>query len=358
MANKKLKICFVLDHPLHHYRVFFFKKLLEAGIDLTIFHPGVAGEYSFKDFSVPMKRKWGFICVPYIPFDRFDVVVHMQNLRMMSLWKALISSDTVFTWGIGTSSAKGLGSESKLIRMLRNAVILFTKRTFFYSNFPVSLVPNSLRHKVRVAINTVHVDSNLYCPNNATFKNNILCIGTLNERKGLKYVFESFAELAEKNPDIRYEFGVDVVGDGPEYERLVDLAKKLGIDQCVTFFGRITDEVEKAGIYSRALVSCSPCQAGLSVLESFGHGVPFLTLRSAISGGEHFNIKSGETGWLVDDIDGLTRHLEYILSHKDELLRMGDASYRWYQEFGTVDKMVAPFLEEFENVKSKKKTKI
>ena len=48
--------------------------------------------------------------------------------------------------------------------------------------------------------------------------------------------------------------------------------------------------------YNRAIMSISLNQAGLSVLNSFAHGVPFVTMNNAASGGEKFNIVNNYNG--------------------------------------------------------------
>ena len=51
--------------------------------------------------------------------------------------------------------------------------------------------------------------------------------------------------------------------------------------------------------YKFAYCSISYGQAGLSVLQAFAFGVPFLTTENAISGGEKHNIENGKNGFLV-----------------------------------------------------------
>ena len=53
--------------------------------------------------------------------------------------------------------------------------------------------------------------------------------------------------------------------------------------------------------YKESIFSISYGQAGLSVLQALGFGVPFITKKNAISGGEKYNIKNGYNGFLIED---------------------------------------------------------
>lgn len=67
--------------------------------------------------------------------------------------------------------------------------------------------------------------------------NRLLCVGRLVKSKGFLDLLPAFALVAQKNPAAR----LVIIGDGPDREEFVELAKKLGIQSNVDFKGAMTD---------------------------------------------------------------------------------------------------------------------
>lgn len=89
---------------------------------------------------------------------------------------------------------------------------------------------------------------------------NILFIGRLERRKGVRYLLRAYALLAADNPDIR----LIIAGDGPERERLELLAEDLKLSN-VDFLGFVSEE-HKLNLLAETDLFCSPAVFG----ESFG----------------------------------------------------------------------------------------
>lgn len=89
---------------------------------------------------------------------------------------------------------------------------------------------------------------------------NLLFIGRLERRKGVKYLLNAFQLLAQDNPDLR----LIIAGDGPEREKLELMAEDLKIPN-VSFLGYVSEEL-KLELLAEADLLCSPAIFG----ESFG----------------------------------------------------------------------------------------
>lgn len=72
--------------------------------------------------------------------------------------------------------------------------------------------------------------------NNETyqFKYRMCCTGTINHRKGQRYIIEALHRLPQ---NIVSHIHVDFLGDGAERQTLEDLTKEYGLTQNVTFYG-------------------------------------------------------------------------------------------------------------------------
>lgn len=89
----------------------------------------------------------------------------------------------------------------------------------------------------------------------------ILYIGRLERRKGVKYLIKAFAELVDHDKKV----SLLIAGDGIEREKLERLVAYLGIEKNVKFLGYIT-EARKHKLLQSADLFCSPALYG----ESFG----------------------------------------------------------------------------------------
>ena len=103
---------------------------------------------------------------------------------------------------------------------------------------------------------------------------NILWAGRLIYRKGLAFLLEA---LSRVDTDRKYQ--LLLVGDGPELEALKKLAIELGIDDKVTFYGKIPyTEMKKVYSVSDFFVFPSLRETtGTVLFEAMSNGLPVLT---------------------------------------------------------------------------------
>lgn len=90
--------------------------------------------------------------------------------------------------------------------------------------------------------------------------NTIVYVGRLEKRKGVRYLIEAFAHLAQHNPDTRLE----IIGDGVDRAKLEEYVRAKKIPG-VTFHGFVSED-DKIAAIQNATVFCSPALYG----ESFG----------------------------------------------------------------------------------------
>lgn len=178
-------------------------------------------------------------------------------------------------------------------------------------------------------------------------KNSILFVGSLNERKENDVLIKAFNSI--KN-EIRKDINLVFVGDGKEEDYLKALVQELQLNERVIFIGRINDADRLIDFYKEAIVSVSFGQAGLSVLQSFGFGVPFVTKRNAISGGEKTNIKHGENGFFSEDnITSLESILIRLINDIEYSRKLGKFAYEYYTNFCTIENMAKGMVSAIEN---------
>ncbi|MEI6751090.1 MAG: glycosyltransferase family 4 protein [Candidatus Saccharibacteria bacterium] len=119
------------------------------------------------------------------------------------------------------------------------------------------------------------IDLNLYKSSvKSSSGPNILYIGRLEKRKGIKYLLQAYSLVLNQNPETK----LLIAGDGPDREKLESLAKKLELDK-VKFLGYVADD-KKMELLANATVFCSPAlfgeSFGIVLLEAMACGIPIV----------------------------------------------------------------------------------
>lgn len=126
--------------------------------------------------------------------------------------------------------------------------------------------------KITAAVNNEYIlDEELVDVRKEIDKVQLLFVGRLHWKKGLETVFRLINKL--QNSSIEYQ--LDVVGDGPEIEKIKFLITLLNIEQCVKLHGRIS-QPEIISFMDKADILLAPSlQEGCSnvVLEAQARGL-------------------------------------------------------------------------------------
>jgi glycosyltransferase involved in cell wall biosynthesis len=345
---RKNKVAFILDHKLMNYRLPFFEHLASRGYDVTVFHIGdkLTSDLYFKEVICKSKKIFFFEYRKLPNMNIFDIVVCMQNLRILNLWTKTFTPFKKYKlihWGIGVSSSNGLILKYTLASSLRNFVSFFASAQILYSAFPLSLFIKKVQDKTFIANNTVFNSKPIDC--SAIEKKYILFIGSLTKRKGLQILINTFNKLNELNNK-----KLIIIGNGPEKKALMKFSENFERPQSIIFTGNIKDSKMKEYYFKSAIVCVSPLQAGLSILESFSYGVPFIAFEKAISGGEHLNIKNGYNGFLVNSEEELKSKLSLLINDVKLSSLLGNNSYEYYIEKRQMKHMIDSFVKAFNYV--------
>lgn len=338
----------ILYGPLLHYRIALFNALCDR-YEVTVYTTSFDGSQKGLRFNVE-------IVIPYrigvfmfqpglcreIRKQRFDACIVFFDVTYISLLRALFFpvAPRMFVWGIWLTTMESANR-------LRLAAIDRSEAAIFYchSHLEEAVKHGANRDKLYVAPNTVAVPK-IKLPSVVAGRNSILFVGSFTKRKGLDRLLRIFASLLnELDQDIR----LVLLGDGPERMNIKKLTSDLGLDARVEMPGRVNDSRALAPYYAHALFTVSLSQAGLSVLQSMGFGVPFLTIQDSISGGETQNIVNGVNGYIVEDNDDVIA--EAILNStrdRQKAVAMGRAARDHYIKYATIENYAQGFFDALE----------
>jgi glycosyltransferase involved in cell wall biosynthesis len=347
--SREIKIAFIVNY-IPHYRLDFFQ-ILGKFYELTVLHTGQKslGKLNFREIVVK-KRFFLNFSIYSLNVNKFcrkyDVVITLADLKVLQCmlmgfnpfrnWKLIY-------WGIGVSASYDKNfDQDRRFDYIRFYLLNKADALVFYSDYPIKkyLKFGCSKEKLFVANNTVCVKKRIEIKQ---YKKYLLFVGTLYSQKGIFDILEAYKTL-HMNEEFLPE--LVIVGDGPEWLRIKDWISTMNFREKIILKGEITDSEELGKIYSEAIVCISPKQAGLSVLASMAHGVPFLTSRDAITGGEIFNIVDGENGFLYDgSFVGLIDKINYIINNLDAVYKISKNAQEYYFQKRNIELMVAGFRD-------------
>lgn len=262
----------------------------------------------------------------------YDVVLGLSNIRFYQLMNLCLKRRPfkLALWGIGVTGSytKQFGSWS-LATKLRVQITKYADGLIFYSDAPISMYKKAgfSSNRMYVAHNTV---DNIVPFNKESNRDSILFVGTLYRAKGLELLLEQYLESYKQIGDSIHK--LVIVGDGDILSELKEFTVNNGLTEYVQFVGAIYDSAQLKTYFDRACFSVSLTQAGLSVLTSMSFGVPFVTRKDAITGGEILNIRNGFNGCLLDNNQDLITLINRASVDPNYFYTMGVNAYKYYRE--------------------------
>lgn len=152
-----------------------------------------------------------------------------------------------------------------------------------------------------------------------------VCVGRLCEQKGQLLLLEAFSRLIKAHRDCR----LVLAGDGEMRAQVEERISTLGLSDCVTITGWISNSDVRAQIQkARALVMPS-LNEGLPVAIMEAMALRRAVISTYVAGIPEL-VKPGETGWLVPSgsIGALTEAMEAcLLASPDRMREMGEAAH-------------------------------
>jgi phosphatidyl-myo-inositol dimannoside synthase len=185
----------------------------------------------------------------------------------------------------------------------------------------------------------------------------MVTVARLEQRyKGHDVVMRALPLVSERIPAVRWM----IVGDGSLRPELEQLSIDCGVQDRVSFLGRVSD-AERDSALDRAHVFVMPSREppeglggegfGIACLEASAHGLPVVAGRA---GGMEDAVVHGETGLLVDPTDprAVADALIELLSQPDLAQRLGSAGanrarhFAWPRVVGQVEDLLLGLARE------------
>lgn len=325
--------------------------MLGERFDLTIAHAGESiGSKSFNETIVKEKKMGPFFSYQIREnLADYHVLIVYLNLRFLNMYKYIFSKQIarkLILSGIGVAgSYTKKYDSSRIVPWIVKKLLKRVKAAVFYERYPeikyqgLGIAPN----KLFSAPNTVWISNNKEA--SRLIKNSFLFIGSLYKEKGINLLIDAYRLAEEKNVNLPL---LHVIGDGPDRNEIQELVKIYGLDDKINIHGAITEDKKLVPFFQSAYCCVSPFQAGLSVQKSFAFGVPFLTCKYPITGGEYAAIIDGVNGFFYDGTSiGLLEKLCEIPNLAD-LEKISENSREYYERFNSPEVWLKGFQSAIE----------
>jgi len=129
-----------------------------------------------------------------------------------------------------------------------------------------------------------------------------------------------------------------IIGDGPDKDRLEDLAEEM-IKGHYSFLGPIYDDDKLAKIFTIADLFIMPRYIGLAIVHAFSFGLPVLTTNVKNHGPEIQYLVHGYNGYMFDkgDTEALAHKMKNLLTDREKLNELSNNAVRTVNEKANVN---------------------
>lgn len=327
--------------PIYCYLSSFLKK---AGFDLLVTSDGIekGSEYHI-DFNFFEMNLTTLAITRLVYSEKIDVIIDYMELRHPYLFPVYliakyIMGKKMIYWGQGRDlanvNARAKNAAYATEQAMSDAIILYAPHLKKY-------VPKRFHEKTFVANNTLffnynglpegHKKKDVLARYGIRTKKNIICVGRIQKRKRIEHITNALSMMNRK------DVGLIIVG--PDNESVLDNIGGRNIYKLGPIYGD-----EKLELLCAADVYCLPGAVGLSVIDAFHCGLPFVT-EDGDESAEIMYVKNGVNGYIVNrgDVKQLSQKLKMLIDDERLRLRFSDAAKKEIKENGSIEKLCEGF---------------
>ena len=159
----------------------------------------------------------------------------------------------------------------------------------------------------------------------------LISVGRLSQEKGHMDLLKIFNQLEKRHPD----WHLDIIGDGPERDRLEAYIKSHNLHDKVTLHGFQSKEYIDNMLHKSSLfVMTSYTESfGIVLLEAMSHGIPCVAFSSAEGAKEI--ITSGKNGYLIKNRNSsaMIKKIEDIMKKEDVRKELGKQARKSIKQY-------------------------
>jgi glycosyltransferase involved in cell wall biosynthesis len=179
----------------------------------------------------------------------------------------------------------------------------------------------------------------------------VITTGSLIWLKGYEYALQAIRAIVDQGVPLRF----DIIGEGPERQRVLYTIYELGLGEHVRLFERLTSDEVRQQLQDADVFLLSSLSEGISnaVLEAMACGLPIV---SSDCGGMREAITHGVEGFLVPsrDQNRIAECLKKLYEDADLRKRMGRAARKRAQSEFSLEQQIARFIDLYDSLNQMK----
>ena len=354
MELSKDKKLIIIQTAVPDYRKGFFKALRDnLGDNFELYSGSHYFEKSIQsDETIPHKKTKNSYLFNARFLIQFEVIklltsnnllVLELNPRIISNWILLIGRKIVgkqtILWGHAwPRQGKNASTDSlrQLMRKLASSIVVYTdkQRVELQERMPhktILAAPNALLNKSQMGATTGNPKHLIY-------------VGRLTESKKALFLAKAFSNSLDYIPD---DVQLLIIGDGEEKAVLESFVKENSLSHRIQLLGHISDEGRLRELYGTSYFSISPGYVGLSIIQSFGFGVPMIVSRDENHSPEIEAVLDGENAIFFETDSELSfrESVVKVYANTDEWLSKRDKLATSCAENYSVEAMAQVFCK-------------
>ncbi len=293
------------------------KSLIQLSkIDFDIIHGHSGGPVTFLGWEVALLKKVPFVCTYHTLWNKYTH--YFLNGKLIPPKMTEVAS-RVFCNMSDSLIAPTMKVKDELIS--------------YGVQKPIAVIPNGLDLEKFQNVKKGFLRKRLKLKSTDKI---LLYVGRLGKEKSVDFLIRSFALVSQKRPDTV----LVIVGDGPEREKLQDLARSLLVEQRIYFTGSIEQKFI-ALVYADAalfLFASRTETQGMVILEAMASSLPIIARKDLAFEGI---IENGKNGILVrNNQKEFSRAIINLLYNSQEMMQLSLEAHKKAELFSidaTVD---------------------
>lgn len=342
------KVLLIHAGKIPHYRVSIYNYLSnylqDHGFRLVVLADGIQADNPHDIVFQFIGRPLSTVGITLVILkEDIDIIIDFMGLRDLYLFptyfiaKGILRKKIVY-WGQGCD----LMDPDAIVKNIAYAIEqTLCDAIILYADHLKKYVPAYLHNKIFIANNTLYMDyqglptgsnkEKVLSQYGIKTTKNIICMGRMQRRKRIDVLVEAMKLIN------RSDIGLILVG--PDLDGVLNDIHGDNIYKLGPIYGN-----NKFDLLSVSELYCLPGAVGLSIIDAFYCGLPFITEKGDESA-EIMYLKNGINGFLIDrgDVQDLADKIMLILDDDDLRNKFSEAAKREIENNGRIEIMCEGF---------------